>query len=324
MPPGNDRSIGLDDPLIGRLIAGQYQIVRKLGEGGIGGVYSALHLPTGRRVALKVLLPELMGTGEVSESFLEEARTVSLTGHENVIDIFYGRISEEDGYAFLAMEYLTGTDLAHVLRYEGPMPWPRARNILLQVTDALDAVHRHGIIHRDIKPGNIFLVSHGAKRDAVKLLDFGIARVTTSRYRTDNQDVANAPVSGTPQYMAPEQAMGQPVDRRADVYSLGCVMYHMLTGGVPFTAELVIDLMAKHCYEPPEPPRARRPDLEIPPGVETVILRAMEKDPALRFATAAEMGEAIFRCRFTGGGGVPHAGGAGGQFRLDDPAVRRR
>src|SRR4051812_1988977 len=153
------------DPLIGRVVSDRYRIVRKLGEGGVGGVYFAEHLLVNRKIALKVLLPDL-SRPQLVDRFLEEARTVARIGHENVIDIFYGGRSP-DGFVFLAMEYLDGTDLAEALA-KGPMPWERTRAILLQIAAALGAVHQHGIIHRDIKPGNVFLIQRNGNHDFVK------------------------------------------------------------------------------------------------------------------------------------------------------------
>src|SRR5215471_4632505 len=156
------------DPLIGRVVSDRYRIVRKLGEGGVGGVYYAEHLLVNRKVALKVLQPDVARPAMI-DLFLEEARTVARIGHENVIDIFYGGRSP-DGFVFLAMEYLEGVDLGEVLRREGTLRWDRARKILLQIAGALGAVHQHGIVHRDVKPDNVFLIERGGKSDFVKVL----------------------------------------------------------------------------------------------------------------------------------------------------------
>jgi hypothetical protein len=301
------------DPLVGRVLSDRYRILKKLGEGGAGGVYLAEHLELRRTVALKVLLPEYTGGPRAIEEFLNEARTVQRLGHENIIDISYGGQSA-DGLAFLAMEFLEGEDLGQLLRRQGALSWERARPILLQVASALSAVHKEGIVHSDIKPDNIFLARDGGRNEFVKVLDFGVAKAVGTSER------ASRSVSGTPQYMSPEQTLGQTLDARSDVYSLGCVMYQALTGTLPFQAESVIDLMAKHNYERPVPPRQRRPDLAIAPGVERIILQTMEKDPAQRFQSMDELSAAIARLRIIAADGAERAH----QLRIDDPHLRGR
>jgi hypothetical protein len=306
------------DPLVGKVLSDRYRILRPIGEGGIGRVYVALHLETRREVALKVLLGEYTGNLPLVDLFLQEARTVSRLGHENIIDIYYGGRSP-DGYAFLVMEHLKGMDLADTLGYGGPLPWERARPLFQQVAGALHAVHLHGIIHGDIKPANLFVVNDGVRHDFMKVLDFGVARVIgIGPQRNPDERV---PVVGTPQYIAPEQFTPRAqVDARADLYSLGCVMYRSLTGKVPFSAETPLAILAMHAHEPVVPPRVRRPDLDIPLSVEGIVMRALEKDPARRFADMAEMGEAITRARFgsTAAQPVPPP-----QFRMRDPVVLR-
>jgi len=280
------------DPLIGRVVSDRYRILRKLGEGGIGGVYFAEHLLVNRKVALKVLLPD-SGSPEMVDLFLEEARTVARIGHENVIDIFYGGRSP-DGFVFLAMEYLEGVDLGHVLRTEGSLRWDRARKILLQIASALGAVHQHGIVHRDIKPENVFLVERNGQSDFVKLLDFGVAKVAAG---AGVRDTDQGRVSGTPEYMAPEQAQAGRVDQRADIYALGCVMYHMITGAPPFRAPSILQVLGKHLTEPPVLPSLRRPDLTISAEMDALVMRALAKDPADRFPDMAAFTAALESCR---------------------------
>ena len=280
------------DPLIGRVVSDRYRIVRKLGEGGVGSVYFAEHLLVNRKVALKVLLPDI-SRPKMVDLFLDEARTVARLGHENVIDIFYGGRSP-DGFVFLAMEYLEGVDLAHVLRGDGALPWQRARGILLQIAAALGAVHQHGIVHRDIKPGNVFLIDRDGRPDFVKVLDFGVATVAAGAGVTDTGQGA---VSGTPEYMAPEQALAAPIDHRADIYSLGCVMYEMLTGEPPFKGPSILQTLHKHVNEPVVPPSARRPDLNLPPQIDAIVGRALEKDRELRWPDMAAFAAAIESCR---------------------------
>jgi hypothetical protein len=309
------------DPLVGRVLSERYRVLRLIGEGGIGRVYLAEHLGTAREVALKVLLPEYAGNLQLVDTFLEEARTVSRLGHENIIDIYYGGRSSE-GYAFLVMEHLKGLDLADTLHQNGPMPWDRCRGILQQIVGALSLVHQHGVLHGDIKPANLFIVNDGKRQDFVKVLDFGVAKAVGLSNQRANDD--RVPILGTPQYIAPEQVLARStVDFRADLYSLGVVMYQMLTGTVPFTAETPLAIISKHAYEPPVPPRQLRPDLEIPASVEAVVLRALEKEPDRRWRDMNEMGEAIGRARLGAMAPAARAPGRQSQFRMEDPVVLR-
>ncbi len=298
MPVGNASPPADDDPLIGRVLSERYRIVRKIGEGGMGCVYQAQHALIEKKIALKVLFMDLTRRADIVARFLQEAKSASRIGHENVIDISdFGQSPE--GLVYIAMEYLDGQDLGKTLRSERTMEWARARPILMQITKALRAAHEHGIIHRDMKPENVYLVQREGRPDFVKVLDFGIAKVVTS-------DDADAPrltqtgmIFGTPEYMSPEQAQGHPPDHRVDVYAVGCIMYHMLTGSVPFMADSFMGILTKHLLEPPVPLRQRRPDLNISADVEAVCMRALEKDREKRWADM----DAFYRA----------LGGAGGQ-----------
>jgi eukaryotic-like serine/threonine-protein kinase len=281
MPVG-DPSPPSDDPLIGRVLSERYRIVRKIGEGGMGAVYQAEHALIEKKIALKILFQDLTRRPDLVARFLQEAKSASRIGHENVIDISdFGQSPE--GLVFIAMEYLEGQDLGRTLKTTGPMHWNRARPILMQITKALRAAHGNGIIHRDMKPENIYLIQREGRPDFVKVLDFGIAKII-------NPDEADGPrltqtgmIFGTPEYMSPEQAQGHPPDHRVDVYAVGCIMYHALTGSVPFTADSFMGILTKHLLEPPVPPRQRRPDLDILPDVEAICMKAMEKERDKRF-----------------------------------------
>ena len=209
--------------------------------------------------------------------FLQEAKSASRIGQENVIDISdFGQSA--DGLVYIAMEFLDGQDLGKTLKAEKSLPWLRARPILMQIAKALRAAHGHGIIHRDMKPENVYLVRREGRADFVKVLDFGIAKVVSADDNDGPRLTQTGMIFGTPEYMSPEQAQGHPPDHRLDVYAVGCIMYHMLTGSVPFTADSFMGILTKHLLEPVVPPRKRRPDLDIPADVEAVCLRAMEKD----------------------------------------------
>src|SRR6185436_15085252 len=264
---------------------------------------------------------EFAGNLQLVDTFLEEARSVSRLGHENIIDIYYGGRSSE-GYAFLVMEHLKGLDLADTLNQHGPLPWDRCRGILRQIASALSLVHQHGVLHGDIKPANLFIVNDGKRRDFVKVLDFGVAKAVGLGAHRPSDD--RVPILGTPQYIAPEQVLARStVDFRADLYSLGVVMYQMLTGTVPFTAETPLAIISKHAYEAPVPPRVLRPDLEIPHSVEAVVMRALEKEPDKRWRDMKEMGEAISRARMGAVAPARPPSGPQPQFRMQDPVVLR-
>jgi tRNA A-37 threonylcarbamoyl transferase component Bud32 len=282
---GVDGATGSDDPVVGRLLSERYRVLRKLGEGGMAAVYLAEHVVIQKKVALKVLAPELARREELVARFLQEARAASRIGQENVIDISdYGRA---DGLAFFVMEYLEGNDLGAVLRGCGAIGWPRARGIVVQICRALRAAHALGIIHRDLKPENVFLLEREGRADFVKLLDFGIAKVPGDLGGAEAPRLTRTGmIFGTPEYMAPEQAEGKPTDHRADLYAVGCVLYHCLTGSAPFSADTFMAMLTKHLVEIAPPPSVRRPDLNISPAVDALVARALEKDREHRFGSA--------------------------------------
>src|SRR3954451_14635029 len=200
MPVG-DAQPPTDDPLVGLVLSDRYRIVRKLGEGGMGAVYQAEHALIEKRIALKVLFPELTRRTDLVARFLQEAKAASRIGHENVIDISdFGQSPE--GLVYIAMEYLDGQDLGQLLRESGPQPWPRARAILMQIAKALRAAHEHGIIHRDMKPENVFLIQREGRPDFVKVLDFGIAKSVNNDEGGPRLTQAGM-IFGTPEYMSP-------------------------------------------------------------------------------------------------------------------------
>jgi serine/threonine protein kinase len=277
MPVGDASPPAADDPLIGTVVSARYRIIRKVGEGGMGAVYQAEHALIEKRVALKILFQDLTRRPDLVARFLQEAKSASRIGQENVIDISdFGQSA--DGLVYIAMEYLDGQDLGKTLRAEKQLSWTRTRPILMQIAKALRAAHSHGIIHRDMKPENVYLVQREGRADFVKVLDFGIAKVVSADDNDGPRLTQTGMIFGTPEYMSPEQAQGHPPDHRLDVYAVGCLMYHMLTGAVPFTADSFMGILTKHLLEPVVPPRRRRPDLDIPADVEAVCLRAMEKN----------------------------------------------
>jgi serine/threonine protein kinase len=278
----------LTDPLVGKVLSHRYKILRKLGEGAMAAVYLAEHSGVGSNIVLKVLLPDLADNQNAVERFLQEAKIASEIHHDNVIDIFYSGRSPE-GQVFLAMEYLQGSSLLGLLDTEGPMAWSRAKPIFLQICAALSAAHQRGVVHRDVKPENVLVVQRpgpeGNPIDFVKVVDFGIANV--------GGQLGGQGVCGTPEYMPPEQARALPPDPRDDVYAFGCLMYHVLTGTVPFTAATIQQVLIMHMRQPVEPPRGRRPDLDIPTGAQAVVMRALAKRREDRYQSMKEVAEAI-------------------------------
>ena len=281
------------DLLIGQTI-GNYLVIQKLGEGGMGSVYLAEHPQIGKKVALKVLHAEFSANEDVTKRFFNEARAVNDIGHPNIVDIIdYGVIqagATRDKLVYFIMEYLAGGTLSNLLRTEQqPLPPERALGIAMQVADALAASHRMGIVHRDLKPDNIILQQRGRDRDFVKLLDFGIAKLTgdaqgSSRTRTGI-------VMGTPAYMSPEQCEGRGnVDLRTDIYALGIVLYEMLTGRVPFIGEGYGEILVQHLTQRPVPVSQLR---MMSPHVEAIVMKALEKRPEMRYPTMDEMMRAM-------------------------------
>ena len=220
--------------LVGRILAGRYAIERVIGRGGMGIVYEARHVTVGRRVAVKVLRPDLARNAEATMRFQREAQVAGSIGHEHIVEVFDFGYSDE-GDAYIAMELLEGTDLGALVRESGPLPVGRALEVARQVASALGAAHEKGIVHRDLKSENVFVVAREG-RDFVKVVDFGISKVLEA---DENQPITHeGTLLGTPHYMAPEQSTsGADTDARADLYALGCILFEMLTGKLPFTGK---------------------------------------------------------------------------------------
>jgi serine/threonine-protein kinase len=279
-----------EDPFLGKRIE-KYDIRCRIGEGGMGEVYEAKHVHIGKRVALKVLREDFSRKEDVVERFRQEARSASIIGHENIIDITdFGTTT--DGRFFFVMEYLEGEDLATVFERQRTIPYERALLIIKQVCKGLMAAHEKGIVHRDLKPENIFLVSAGKKGELVKILDFGIAKMQVLD-EEGKKLTKTGVVFGTPEYMSPEQAAGKEVDERIDIYALGVIMYEMFTGTVPFTGDTFMSILTKHMFEPVPEMRFLNPNLSIPVAMEQVVMRTLEKEPDQRIGSMAELLDAI-------------------------------
>ncbi|HEY5147259.1 MAG TPA: protein kinase, partial [Polyangiaceae bacterium] len=280
-----------------QLAGTSYRLGRKLGEGATGAVYEAEHIELGRKLALKILGPEHAASPGALERFRHEARAVANLSHPNVVQLYdFGK--SLDGRAFLAMELCSGETLDARLR-AGAIDWPEAVRIAIEAARALEAAHAAGLVHRDLKPQNLMLTT-ARPVSSVKLLDFGIATALADDVRpaTDRERSHRGfAIFGTPEYMAPEQVAGDAVDGRADVYALGCVLYEMLTGVAAFEGTSSVLVMGKHLHETPPPPRVRAPRRSIPKAVDAVVVRAMEKKPTARFASASAMRAALEEAR---------------------------
>jgi serine/threonine-protein kinase len=292
--------------LIGQTI-GNYLVTQKLGEGGMGAVYLGTHPQIGKKVAIKVLHQEFASNQDVTQRFFNEAKAVNDIGHPNIVDIVdFGIIQTgpSTSLVYFIMEYLPGQTLSQLLRAESSMPPERAFQIAMQVADALSASHKAGIVHRDLKPDNIILISRGRERDFVKLLDFGIAKLTGDG--SMSQRTRTGLVMGTPAYMSPEQCEGRAtVDYRTDIYALGIVLYEMLTGRVPFIGEGYGEILVQHLTQRPVPPSSYR---MLPPHIELVVLKALEKRQEMRYPNMDE----FIRAMADPVGYVEANGGVGG------------
>ncbi|MCA9522007.1 MAG: serine/threonine protein kinase [Myxococcales bacterium] len=263
------------DPLIGRVIANRFTITSKIGAGGMGAVYKARQKGMDRHVAIKVLLKEFASNETVVKRFHLEALAVSKLNHPNTISIYdFGQT--DDGILYIAMEFLEGMSLENAIRSEHQLAVKRSLHILKQVCLSLTEAHAQGIVHRDLKPDNIFLVKVGNDSSFAKVLDFGVAKLKQADQNQGTLTQAGV-IFGTPKYMSPEQSRSLDLDPRSDVYSLGVILYEMLTGMPPFDAENPLAILIQHVQTPPPPFGQVRPDLLIPQEVEMIVRKALSK-----------------------------------------------
>jgi len=257
-------------------LAGRYRLTARIGEGSFAETYLATDTSLGRQVAVKVLREQYASDVRVAARFEREARAAASVTHPNVVDVYdYGR---DGNTLYIVMEWVDGTDLKEHIRRRAPLPVPEATRLIREILQGLGAIHRAGIIHRDVKSQNVLIAQSGT----AKLTDFGIARGALDTGLTDT-----GMALGTAAYMAPEQASGQPLTPAADIYAAGVILFEMLTARLPFPGDNPVQVMFQHVNDPPPRPRTLNPD--IPPGLELVVLRALAKDPSDRFQSAAEM-----------------------------------
>ena len=268
------------DPLVGATLLDRYRLTRKIGEGGMGAVYEATHIGLGKSVAVKVLREKYVDRPNVAKRLVQEARLASSIRHEHIIDITDSGTTS-DGRTFVVMELLDGESLGELIRREGALPEARAIQLARQVAGALGAAHARGIVHRDVKPENVFLVRGREGGDFVKVVDFGIS-MTVKESREGEPDLgrltSTGVVLGTPFYMSPEQARGdEQIDHRIDIYALGVILYECLTGEVPFQGGNYLGIISRVLNHDPTRPRELRPELRISEAIERVAMKAMAK-----------------------------------------------
>jgi serine/threonine-protein kinase len=275
--------------LVGQRLFGDYVVTRKLGEGGMGAVYLAQQQAINQDIAIKVLHGRAAESQEIVERFNREARVISMLTHPNIIRVFiFGRTPED--LMYLAMEYVKGRELREELR-QGPMDELLAIKIMKQTCSALAEAHDLDIVHRDLKPDNILLTEFRGENHFVKILDFGIAKITNQE-GSEKQLTQAGIVYGTPEYLSPEQAQAKNLDHRTDIYSLGVMLYELMTGEVPYKSSSAVEVLTMHVFNEPKPPSQVAPN-RVSPTMEGIIMKAMAKDPDQRFLTALDMFKAL-------------------------------
>ena len=274
---------------LGKIVDGRYKVMEVLGRGGMGVVYRVEHLRMGKVAAMKVLHRDLVADSDVVHRFEREASAVSQLHHPHTVQVF--DFGTAQGALYLIMEYVRGLDLGSIIGRDGPMPWKRAAPVLAQICGALAEAHELGIVHRDLKPENVLITRTGNGRDYAKVLDFGLAKLEQNRAPTTETD--RQQIVGTPYFMSPEQIRGDDVDARSDIYSFGALMFECLTGEHLFTGSTAVGVLTKHLTVEPDPPSMRVPKLGIDPQVDAICKKALAKDPAHRFQSAAKLAEAI-------------------------------
>ncbi|MDZ4834907.1 MAG: serine/threonine-protein kinase [Candidatus Melainabacteria bacterium] len=280
------------DELIGQILNDRYKVVEEVGRGGMSAVYKGIHELMDRTVAIKVLLPQLVSDTISIKRFQQEAQAASHLQHPNVITVYdYGFVAS--GQPYLVMDFLEGESLSDIIRHEKQCSTKRMIPIFMQACEALEHAHQKGVIHRDLKSSNIMLIDFEGKKDFVKVVDFGIAKLMPSSGKQSQNLTQTGEVFGSPIYMSPEQCMAQSLDARSDIYSMGAMMYESLTGQPPLMGNSIIDTMQMHMSTPPKPFREIRADLEIPEALERVVLKALAKKPEQRYQSMQELRDAL-------------------------------
>ena len=272
--------------LVGTVLDNQYQIMSLIGQGGMSVVYKARHNMLRKIVAIKTMLPHLMQHPMALQRFQQEAQAASNIGHTNVITIYNFGITPE-GQPYLVMDYLEGKSIGDVIARDGFLSVERATNIFLQVANALAHAHNKGVIHRDLKPSNIILIEQGEKKDVVQIVDFGIAKMLPQDGEVEAALTQTGEIFGSPLYMSPEQCKGEKLDMRADIYSMGCLMYETLTGRPPLIGDNTLEVLYKHINEMPASMSSK--EHPIPPRLEAIVFKALAKLPSNRYQTMSQL-----------------------------------
>ena len=312
------------DALVGTTLAERYEIIRRIGEGGMGAVYEAKHSIIGKRVAIKVLLEKFLENEELIARLLQEARLASSIGHQNIVDVTdFG--TTRDGRAFVVMEFLEGEPLSELIMRDAPLPVERSLAIIKQVASALGAAHDKGIVHRDVKPENVYLVRRG-DLDFVKVVDFGVSKAVRTQEEAGSEWqrlTRTGAVLGTPLFMSPEQAGGsEDLDARADIWATALILYECLTGELPFRGSNYLGGIAQIQNKDVQPPSALRPELGIPEAVDRMVMHGLEKDRIRRYQHMAAFEQDIERL-LAGDADVALDDGADARPRLP-PSARSR
>jgi len=274
---------------LGKVVDGRYRVLEVIGRGGMGVVYRVEHLRMGKIAAMKVLHRDLAQDPEVVQRFEREAAAISKLHHPHTVQVF--DFGTAQGALYLLMEYVRGLDLAHLIRRDGPMPWARCAPLLAQICGALQEAHELGIVHRDLKPENVLITRTTGGRDYAKVLDFGLAKL--DQRGAPSRATERTAIVGTPYFMAPEQIRGDDIDARTDIYAFGALMFEVLTGEHLYSGSTAVGVLTKHLTADPDAPSMRAPRLGIPPAVDHLCRKALARDPAGRWRTAGELGEAI-------------------------------
>ncbi len=274
---------------LGKVVDGRYRVLDVIGRGGMGVVYRVEHLRMGKMAAMKVLHRDLAQDPEIIARFEREAAAVSRLNHPHTVQVF--DFGAAQGALYLIMELIRGQDLARVIERDGPMPWSRAAPLCVQICGALHEAHELGIVHRDLKPENVLITRTTGGRDYAKVLDFGLAKL--DQRGAPKRETERQAIVGTPYFMAPEQIRGDDVDARTDIYSLGALMFELMTGEHLYSGSTAVGVLTKHLTADPAAPSMRAPKLGIPPAVDHLVRKALARDPAKRWQTAAQFAEAI-------------------------------
>jgi eukaryotic-like serine/threonine-protein kinase len=283
-----------EDPMVGSVLGGRYRILKLLGEGGMGAVYiGEQQMGTKvRKVAVKTLHPHLSKDPKVKARFQREVGTIAELEHPNTIQVYdFG--TTDDGILYLVMEFVAGTNVADILEKNGAMEVGRVEKIMTQVCGSLEEAHSRGIIHRDLKPENVVLTERAGTKDFVKVLDFGIAKRSNEEDKQEQKLTQQGMVLGTPPYMSPEQFTGQPIDKRSDIYSLGVMMYEMISGRLPFDANTAWEWATQHMTVPPHALESTPNGAKVPPRMKAAIMKALEKNKENRWSSVREFADAI-------------------------------